>query len=76
MPILASAQTKPDTLYFVNGEKVMATISKISSEEVEYTYPNEVLVNIAKTKELLDELNYQNINTFNAPSPFGDDFMF
>ena len=54
LPILASAQAKPDTLFFVNGEKAIASISKMSSEEVEYTYPNEVLVNSAKTSELVE----------------------
>ena len=52
LPILAIAQSKPDTLFFANGEKAVVTISKMSSEEVEYSYPNEVIVNIAKTVEL------------------------
>ncbi|GEM_PF-2988729 len=52
LPILASAQAKPDTLFFVNGEKAIASISKMSSEDVEYVYPNESLVNVAKTAQL------------------------
>ena len=52
LPILAMAQSKLDTLFFANGEKAIVTISKMSSDEVEYTYSNEVIVNIARTTEL------------------------
>ena len=52
LPSLAIAQSRPDTLFFSNGDKAIVTISKMSSEEVEYVYPNEVIVNIAKATDL------------------------
>ncbi len=52
LPIFASSQTKLDTLFYVNGDIIVAAISRITTDEVEYIYPNEVLINVVKTSEL------------------------
>jgi len=54
LPILAIAQSKPDTLFFLNGEMAIAAVSKTTTEEVEYQYPNESFVNVVKIKDLAE----------------------
>lgn len=43
-----TAQSASDTIYFKNGEKLGCIVSRVSPTEIEYSYPNETLVNVER----------------------------